>query len=89
MDGIKVKHGGLVELMEYVRTCYNYGYWLRLVGYMPSMFRYVVVANTIQLKDHDYNKGESMYIYGRPKVLGNIAGIINGTRPITTRKKLN
>jgi hypothetical protein len=37
MDGIKVKDGGLVELMEYVRPCYNYGYWLRLVRYMPSM----------------------------------------------------
>jgi hypothetical protein len=31
MDGIKVKYGGLVELMEYVEPCYNYGYWLRLV----------------------------------------------------------
>jgi hypothetical protein len=31
MDGIKVKDGGLVELMEYVGPCYNYGDWLRLV----------------------------------------------------------
>jgi len=31
MDGIKVKDGGLVELMEYVGPCYNYGYWLRMV----------------------------------------------------------
>jgi hypothetical protein len=31
MDGIKVKDGGLVELMEYVEPCYNYGFWLRLV----------------------------------------------------------
>jgi len=89
MDDIKLKDGEHVELMEYVRTCYNYGYWLRLVGYMPSMFRYVVVANNIQLKYHDHNKGELMYIYGRLKVSGNIAGIINSTRPITTRKKLN
>jgi hypothetical protein len=33
MDGIKVKDGGLVELMEYVGPCYNYGDWLRLVRY--------------------------------------------------------
>jgi hypothetical protein len=31
MNGIKVKYGGLVELMEYVEPCYNYGDWLRLV----------------------------------------------------------
>ena len=31
MDGIKVKYGGLVELMDYVEPCYNYGDWLRLV----------------------------------------------------------
>jgi hypothetical protein len=37
MDGIKVKYGGLVEFMEYVGPCYNYGDWLRLVRYMPSM----------------------------------------------------
>jgi hypothetical protein len=31
MDGINVKYGGLVELMEYVGPCYNYGDWLMLV----------------------------------------------------------
>jgi hypothetical protein len=28
MDGIKVKYGGVIELMEYVGPCYNYGVWI-------------------------------------------------------------
>jgi hypothetical protein len=56
MDVIKVKDGGLVDMMEYVGLCYNYGYWLRLVRYMPSMQRYAVAANYIQLKDNNHNK---------------------------------
>jgi hypothetical protein len=38
-----------------------------------------VAANYIQLKDNDQNKGASMYIDGRPKETGNIAGFINST----------
>jgi hypothetical protein len=38
-----------------------------------------VAANYIQLKDNDQNKGETMYIDGRPKATGNIAGFINST----------
>jgi hypothetical protein len=53
------------------------------------MWRYVVVANYIKLKDNDHNKGVTMYIYGRPKASRNIAGIINSTRPDTTRKQPN
>jgi hypothetical protein len=79
MDSIKVKYGGLVESMEYVGPCYNYGYWLRLVRYIPSMWRYAITTNYIQLKDNDHNKGAMMYIDGRPKVPTNIAGIINNT----------
>jgi hypothetical protein len=56
MDGIKVKYGGLVDLIEYVGPCYNYGGWLRLVIYIPSMRRYAIAANYIQLKDNDHNK---------------------------------
>jgi hypothetical protein len=37
MDGIKVKYGGVIELMEYVEPCYNYGDWMRLAQYMQSM----------------------------------------------------
>jgi hypothetical protein len=37
MDGIKVKYGGVTELMEYVEPCYNYGDWMRLAQYMQSM----------------------------------------------------
>jgi hypothetical protein len=87
MDGIKVKYGGLFELFEYVGPCYTYGVWLRLVQYMPSMQRYALAANYIQLKDNNKNKGETMYIDGRPKALGNIADLINNTRPETTRKE--
>jgi hypothetical protein len=38
-----------------------------------------LAANYIQLKDNDQNKGETIYIDGRPKVVGNIAGFINST----------
>jgi hypothetical protein len=38
-----------------------------------------VAANYIQLKDNDQNKGASIYIDGRPKEAGNIAGFINST----------
>jgi len=89
IDGIKMKDGGLVDFMEYVRPCYKYGYWLMLVPYIPSMWRYTVPAYYIQLKENDHNKGVTMYIDGIPKVLGNIIGIINSTRPETTRKKPN
>jgi hypothetical protein len=89
MDNIKVKYGGLVELFEYVGPCFTYGVWLRLVQYMPSMWRYALTANYIQLKDNNRHKGETMYIDGRPKTSGNIAGLINSTRPGTTRKEPN
>ena len=89
MENIKVKYGELVELFEYVGPCYTYGVWLRLVQYMPSMRRYTLVANFIQLKDNNKNKGATMYIDGRPKASGNIAGLINSTRPGTTRKEPN
>jgi hypothetical protein len=89
MDNIKVKYGGLVELFEYVGPCYTYGVWLRLVQYMPGMQRYALAANYIQLKDNNRHKGATMYIDGRPKASGNIAGLINSTRPRTKRKKPN
>jgi hypothetical protein len=53
------------------------------------MQRYEVVANYIILKYNDHNKGATMYIDGRPKTSGNIAGLINSTRPGTTRKQPN
>jgi SET domain-containing protein len=89
MDDIKVKYGRLVELFEYAGPCYTYGVWLRLVQYMPSMRRYTLATNYIQLKDNNKNKGENMYIDGRPKASGNIASFINSTRPEMTRKEPN
>ena len=89
MYNIKVKYGRLVELLEYVGPCYTYGVWLRLVQYMPSMQRYALAANYIQLKDNNKNKGATMYIDGRPKASGNISGLINSTRPGTTIKEPN
>jgi hypothetical protein len=38
-----------------------------------------LAANYIQLKNNDQNKGETIYIDGRPKAMGNIAGFINST----------
>jgi hypothetical protein len=43
------------------------------------MQRYGLAANYIQLKDNDQNKGETIYIDGRPKTTGNIAWFINNT----------
>ena len=60
-----------------------------LVRYMQSMRRYRVVANYIQLVDNNQNKGETMYIDGRPKATGNIVGFINSTRLVATTKKPN
>jgi hypothetical protein len=63
--------------MDYVRLCYNYNDWMRLVRYMRSMQRYELAANYIQLINKDTNKGATIYIDGRPKVSDNIAGFIN------------
>jgi hypothetical protein len=43
------------------------------------MQRYRVSTNYIQLVDTNQNKGETMYIEGRPKDTGNIARFINNT----------
>jgi hypothetical protein len=89
MDGIKVGYGTITELMEYVRPLYKYNHWLMLVRCTQSMWRYRVSANYIQLLDNNQNKGATMYIDGRPKATGKIAGFINSTRPVATTKKPN
>jgi hypothetical protein len=89
MDGIIVKYNTVTELMDYVGPCYNYNDWMRLVRYMRSMRRYALAANYIQLINKDKNKGATIYIDGRPKASGNIAGFINNTRPGTTNKQPN
>jgi hypothetical protein len=89
MDRIIVKYNTLTELMDYVELCYNYNDWMRLVRYMRSMQRYELVANYIQLINKDKNKGETIYIDGRPKASNNIIGLINNTQPGTTNKKPN
>ena len=89
MDCIKVFYVGLTELMEYVKPYYSYKYWIRLVQYTWSMWRYEVAANYIQLKDKDQNKGVAMHIYGMTKAMGNIARFINSTWHKTTNKQPN
>ena len=42
---------------------------------------YVLSTNYLWLKDKDQNKGATLYIDGRPKAVGNIAGFINSTQP--------
>jgi hypothetical protein len=54
-----------------------------------SMRIYKVSANYLQLKDNNQNKGLSMYIDGRPKASGNIAGFINSTKPRSTNEQPN
>ena len=53
------------------------------------MRRYGLSTNYIQLKDKSQNKGAMLYIDGRPKINGNIAGFINSTQPGSTLKKPN
>ena len=53
------------------------------------MCRYPLSANYIQWKENDQCKRFSMYINGRPKEIGNIAGFINSTRPSSTKKQPN
>ena len=40
-------------------------------------------------QNNDQNKGETIYIDGRPKATWNIEGFINSTQPTTTNKKPN
>ena len=75
--------------MEYLGPSYNYNDWMRLVQYTWSMHRYGLSANYLQLKDKDQNKGVMVYIDGRPKSTGNIAGFINSTQPVSTIKQPN
>ena len=89
MDGIKVGYERCTQFMEYVGPSYNYNDWMHLVQYTRSVHRYGLSANYIQLKDKDQNKGAMLYIDGRPKITGNIAGFINSTQPGSTLKKTN
>ena len=41
------------------------------------------------MKDKDHSKGETLYIDGRPKITGNIAGFINSTQPGSSIKQPN
>ena len=50
------------------------------------MRRYRVATNYIQLLDNNLNKGDTMYIDGRPKDFRNIIGFIIITLPGTTHK---
>jgi hypothetical protein len=79
MDGIIIKYNTIIELMDFVGPCYNYNDWMWLVGYMQSMRRYALATNYIQLINKDKSKGMTIYIDGRPKASGNIAGFINNT----------
>ena len=75
--------------MEYVGPSYNYKYWMHLVQYKRSMRRYGLSANYLQLKDKDHNKGATLYIDRRPKIIENIVGFINSTQPGSTVKQPN
>ena len=75
--------------MDYVRPCYNYNDWMRLVRYMRSMRRYALAVNYIQLINKDKNNGVTIYIDGMPKASDNIPGFINSTWPRTTNKQPN
>ena len=53
------------------------------------MYRYALSPNYIQCKENDQSKMFAMYIDGRPKEKGNIAGFINSSQPVSTNKLSN
>ena len=53
------------------------------------MCRYGLSVNYIQLKVKSQNKGATLYMDGRPKTTGNIAGFINSMQPRSTLKQPN
>ena len=53
------------------------------------MHRYGLSMNYIQLKDKSQNKGAMLYMDGRPKTIGNIAGFIKSTQLGSTLKQPN
>ena len=53
------------------------------------MHRYGLSSNYLQMKDKDHNNGATLYIDGRPKIIGNIVGFINSTQPGSTLKQPN
>ena len=53
------------------------------------MHRYGLSTNYIQLKEKSQNKVAKIYMDGRPKTTGNIAGFIKSTQPGSTPKKPN
>ena len=75
--------------MEYVGPYYIYSDWMRLVQYTRSIRRYGFPTNYIKLKDEAQNKGEMLYIDGRPKMTGNITRFINSTQPGSRLKQPN
>ena len=62
---------------------------MHLVQYIGIMQRNGLSTNYLQLKDKDQNKGEMLYIDGRTKTTGNIAGFIKNTQPGSTLKQPN
>jgi hypothetical protein len=62
---------------------------MRLVQFTKSMRSYGLSTNYLQLKDKNQNKGATLYMDGRPKATGNIAGFINSTQPGSTIKQPN
>ena len=48
------------------------------------MHRYGLLANYLQFKDKDQNKGATLYIDRRPKATRNTVGFINNTQPRST-----
>jgi hypothetical protein len=77
MDGITVKYNTVTELMDYVGPCYDYSDWMWLVPVHAKYAEICTPANYIQLINNDKNKGETIYIDGRPKAFDNITGFIN------------
>ena len=53
------------------------------------MHRYALSENYIQQQENNQSKSVAIYIDGRPKETGNIAGFINSTRPGSTIKQPN
>ena len=62
---------------------------MQIVQNKKSTRRYALLANYLQWKENDQSKRLVVYIDGRPKATGNIAGFINSMCPGSTNKRHN
>lgn len=85
LDDIYVPRGSCVTLMVFCGPEYPWGRWHQLAQYVVSMSTYGICSNGASIVDAEQqgthmDRGERLYMDGRPATHGNIAGLINSSR---------